>query len=228
MIKAIAIDDEPPALKIIENFAKKCPELDLLKTFTQPKEALYYTSCFPVDLMFLDIQMPSVSGIEFIKKSEQNTLVIFTTAYSEYAVTGFNLNAVDFLLKPFTLDRFKQAVAKANQLLSTPSPISIKDDDCFFIRANYSLVKIIFDNIIYIEGLDDYVKIHLFDQESVVTRSTMKNILDKLPSNDFIRIHRSFIVPVKKIEAITKSKIQVNGIEFPIGVNYKEITKKII
>ena len=222
MIKAIAIDDEPPALKIIERFSKKTAIINLQKTFTQPKEALYYMSAFPVDLLFLDIQMPSVSGIEFLKKSEQKTLIIFTTAYSEYAVTGFNLNAVDFLLKPFSYERFLQAVQKAENIFSTQSQSNFQDPTCFYVRSNYNLVKIVYDEIEYIEGLDDYIKIHIAGQSSVVTRITMKNILEKLPPNEFIRIHRSFIVPLKKIDFYRKSKVFVAGKELPIGVNYKD------
>lgn len=223
MIKAIAIDDEPPALKIIEKFSNKTDLISLQKTFTQPKEALYYISNFPVDLMFLDIQMPSVSGIEFLKKSEQKTLIIFTTAFSEYAVAGFNLNAVDFLLKPFTFERFLQAVQKAEKIFSSQQQSNFQDPTCFYVRANYSLIKIVYDDIQYIEGLDDYVKIHIEGQTPVVTRLTMKNVLEKLPQNDFIRIHRSFIIPIKKIDRMRKSMVIVAGKELPIGVNYKYV-----
>jgi len=223
MIRAIAIDDEPPALKILENYCRKTDIVTLQKTFTQPKEALYYVSAFPVDLMFLDIKMPSVSGIEFLQKSEQKTMIIFTTAFSEYAIEGFNLNAVDFLLKPFTYERFLQAVQKADSIFNSKTQMNFQDTDCFYVRANYNLIKIVFDEIIYIEGLDDYIKIHLKNGNSIVTRMTMKNILDKLPSSEFIRIHRSFIVPRKIITAYNKSKVVIGKIELPIGVNYKDI-----
>ena len=226
MIKAIAIDDEPPALKIIENFSNKTDIISLQKTFTQPKEALYYMSTFPVDLLFLDIQMPSVSGIEFLAKSEQKTLIIFTTAYSEYAVAGFNLNAVDFLLKPFTYERFLQAIEKAEKIFSSQQQSNFQDPTCFFVRANYSLVKIVYDDIEYIEGLDDYVKIHVTGQSPIVTRLTMKNILEKLPQKDFIRIHRSFIIPVKRVEKMRKNMVMVSGKELPIGVNYKNVLEE--
>jgi len=228
MIRAIAIDDEPPALKIIERFSKKTDIISLQKTFTQPKEALYYMSTFPVDLLFLDIQMPSVSGIEFLKKSEQKTLIIFTTAYSDYAVAGFNLNAVDFLLKPFSYERFLQAVQKAENIFSSQTQSNFQDPTCFYVRANYSLVKIIYEEIQYIEGLDDYIKIHIACQEPIVTRITMKNILEKLPPHEFIRIHRSFIVPVKKINSFRKNMVLVAGKELPIGVNYKDALDGLI
>jgi len=228
MIKAIAIDDEPPALKIIEKFSKKTDIISLQKTFTQPKEALYYMSTFPVDLLFLDIQMPSVSGIEFLKKSEQKTLIIFTTAYSEYAVAGFNLNAVDFLLKPFTFERFLQAIQKAEKIFSSQSQSNFQDPTCFYVRANYSLVKVVYDEIQYIEGLDDYIKIHISGQNPVVTRITMKNILEKLPPHEFVRIHRSFIIPVKKIDHLRKNKVFIAGTELPIGVNYKDVLDGLI
>ncbi|OPZ98879.1 MAG: Transcriptional regulatory protein YpdB [Bacteroidetes bacterium ADurb.Bin408] len=227
MIKAIAIDDEPHALKIIENFSEKTQIISLLKTFVQPKEALYYMSTFPVDLMFLDIQMPSVSGIEFLKKSEQKTLVIFTTAYSEFAVEGFNMNAVDFLLKPFTYERFLQACQKAESIFNSQQQMKFQDPSCFYVRANYSLVKILYSDIIYIEGLDDYIKIHIQGQSPVVTRMTMRTILEKLPPHEFVRIHRSFIVPLKKITSFRKSKVFIEQIEIPVGVNYKDVMEKL-
>lgn len=227
MINAIAVDDEPGALRIIENFAAQTPGLKLQKTFTQPREALYYMSCFPVDLIFLDIQMPTVSGIEFLNKAQQKTMVIFTTAYSEYAVAGFNLNAVDFLLKPFTLERFMKAVEKAESIFTAQQQSAFQNPDCFFVRANYSLVKIDYNDILYIEGLDDYVKIHLASQQPVLARMTIKNILDKLPQQNFVRVHRSFIIPIRRIEQLRKNMILVAGTEIPVGVSYKDVIDKL-
>jgi len=228
MINAIAIDDEPRALRIIEKFAPKTGIVNLLKTFVEPKEALYYVSNFPVDLIFLDIQMPSVSGIEFIKKSEQKTLIIFTTAFSAYAVAGFNLNAVDFLLKPFTYERFYEACQKAQTILNKQIQSNYNNQNVFYIRSNYSLVKIHFNEIELIEGLDDYVKIHLEAKEAVLARMTMRNMIEKLPKDDFIRVHRSFIVPVKKINKLRKNQIVVMDREIPIGISYKETINKLL
>ena len=222
MIKAIAIDDEPPALKVIENFCEKIDFVNLEKTFNKPNEALKHLNKFPVDLLFLDINMPSVNGIDFYRALEQNTLVIFTTAYSEYAVEGFNLNAVDYLLKPFTFERFLQATNKANDFLNYQMQNENTASPYLFIRADYSLVKITISNILYIEGLDDYLKIHLENQRPVVTRMTMKALLEKLSSKDFIRVHRSFIVPFSKIGSLRNKVVSVEGKEIPIGTSYEE------
>ncbi|MFN8285760.1 MAG: LytTR family DNA-binding domain-containing protein [Chitinophagales bacterium] len=221
MIKAIAVDDEPPALKVIENFCSKVDAIELVKTFNKPSEALAHLKKFPVDLIFLDIQMPSMTGLEFHKAIEQNTMVIFTTAYSEYAVEGFNLSAIDYLLKPYTFERFQQAVEKAKEFYNYQHQ---KDttQNYLFIRADYSLIKVNIAEILYIEGLDDYLKIHLPGKKPVVARMTMKAIVEKLPANEFVRVHRSFIVPISKIESIRNKVIQIPGVEIPIGTSYEE------
>ena len=221
MIKAIAVDDEPPALKVIENFCAKVDSIELVKTFNKPTEALAHLKKFPVDLIFLDIQMPSMTGLEFHKAIEQNTMVIFTTAYSEYAVEGFNLQAIDYLLKPYTLERFQQAVDKAKEFYNYQHQKE-NTQNYLFIRADYSLVKVNIADILYIEGLDDYLKIHLPGKKPVVARRTMKAIIEKLPGNEFIRVHRSFIVPLSKIESIRNKTIQLSGQEIPIGTSYEE------
>jgi len=221
MIKAIGIDDEPPALKVIENFCEGVDFIDLQKTFTKPTEALKYLERYPVDLLFLDINMPSLSGIEFYKQLKQPTMVIFTTAHIEYAVEGFNLNAIDYLLKPYTPERFTQAVNKAKEFFNYQHQAE-NTQAFFFIRADYSLIKINYADIIYIEGLDDYLKIHMQNQKSVVARMTMKAIQEKLPQKDFIRIHRSYIIPFSKIESVRNKTIYIDGKEFSIGSSYEE------
>ena len=223
MIKAIAIDDEVPALKIIEKFCEKTGLIELQKTFSMPNEALKHLSKFPTDLLFLDINMPSISGIELYKSIEQNTMVIFTTAYSEFAVEGFNLNAVDYLLKPYTYERFLQAVNKANDLYNAGTGIGEKNlDQYLFVRADYSLIKIAINDIILIEGLDDYLKIHLqSNPKPIVTRMTMKGIMEKLSSKELIRVNRSFIIPFSKIENVLKKIISIAGKEIPIGSSYE-------
>ena len=222
MIRAIAIDDEPPALKVIENFCSRTEEILLEKTFTMPVEALKHLRKFPVDLLFLDIQMPSINGIDFYKTVKQDTMVIFTTAYSEYAVEGFNVSAVDYLLKPFTLGRFQQAVAKAIEYYNYRKQGSNETPKYLFVRADYSLHKIALTDIIYIEGLDDYLKIHLAGSHPVVARMTMKAILEKLPPNDFIRVHRSYIIPFSRIESYRNKLITVAGTAIPTGSSYEE------
>jgi DNA-binding LytR/AlgR family response regulator len=227
MITAIAIDDEPPALKIIESFCAQddSPEdnrIQLLKTFTKPNEALKYLRKFPVDLLFLDVQMPSLSGLKLYKAIEQVSMVIFTTAYSEYAVEGFNLNAIDYLLKPFTYERFAQAVSKAKEFHAFTHKSKTTPQEYFFIRVDYSLAKINIVDILFIEGLDDYLQIHLADHKKIVPRMTMKAIVSKLPASEFIRVHRSFIVPLKRIEQVRNKMIYINGKEIPIGSSYEE------
>ena len=150
MIKAIALDDEPLALNIIENFCQQSDNIQLEKTFSKPIDAIKYINNFPVDLIFLDIQMPSISGIDLFKSLEKEVMVIFTTAYSEYAVEGFNLNAIDFLLKPFTIERFQQAVGKANEYYNYINTNETTKQPYLFIRADYSLVKIKLSDIIYL------------------------------------------------------------------------------
>jgi two-component system, LytTR family, response regulator len=222
MIQAIAIDDEPPALKVIEEFCSKIDFVRLQKTFTKPTEAVKHLHKFPADLVFLDIRMPSMSGIQLNKSIPQHAMVIFTTAYSEYAVEGFNLNAVDFLLKPFTFQRFLQAVKKADDYFRFIHQRETPDFQHLFIRADYSLIKIAIPDICYIEGLDDYLKIHLNNQRPVVARITMKALLEKLPANEFVRVHRSFIVPLSKIQSIRKKFISLPGAEIPIGAKYEQ------
>jgi DNA-binding LytR/AlgR family response regulator len=221
MIKAIALDDEPPALKIIEHFCSKIDTVILEKTFTQPKEALNYLKKYPVDLLFLDIQMPTLSGLGFFKMVNQDSLVIFTTAFSEYAVEGFNLNAVDYLLKPFTFDRFKTAVEKAETQLEYKKQIKKETPQSIFIRADYSLIKISLEDILYIEGLDDYIRIFQADNTQVVARMTMKAILEKLPSPDFIRVHRSYIVPFNRIDVVRNKTIYISEKDIPISKSYE-------
>lgn len=222
MIRAIAIDDEPLALKVIENFCGIIDFITLEKTFSKPKEALDYLDKFPVDLLFLDINMPSVNGIEFCKNLKQNTMVIFTTAYSEYAVDAFNLKAIDYLLKPFSYIRFLNACNKANDIVSQQAKTENTLAKHFFVRADYKLVRINFTDVLYIEGLDDYVKIYLEKQKHLITRMTMKAITEKLPSKDFIRVHRSFIVPLDKIKSVRNKIISIEGKEIPIGTSYED------
>lgn len=221
MIKAIALDDEPPALEVIKNFCGLTDYIDLVKTFSKAEEAMKYLSNFPVDLLFLDINMPSISGIELKKKIDPRTMVIFTTAYSEFAIEGFNLNAVDYLLKPFTPERFLQATEKAKAYYQFIHQNALARPDHILIRVNYVLTRVTLNDILFIEGLDDYLKIHLKGQRPIVTRMTMKAILEKLPQSDFVRVHRSFIVPLSKIETVRNKFILIGGEEIPIGVSYE-------
>lgn len=219
MIKALAIDDEPLALSVIETFCSQLDYIDLQKTFSKPNEALKYLEKYPVDLLFLDIHMPSLTGIDFCKHIEQNTLVIFCTAHGQYAVEGFNLNALDYLLKPFTFDRFKKATEKAKDYFSQLS--NQKTIEHIFVRADYSLQKITLEEILFIEALDDYLKIYLHQQKTIVARMTMKAMVEKLPLGDFIRVHRSFIVPIKKVESLRNKTLQIGDKKIPVGNSFE-------
>ncbi len=222
MIKAIAVDDEPLALSILETFCSNSSIVLLEKTFNRTDEALKYLRKYPVDLVFLDIQMPSMSGIDFLKCIEQNTMIIFTTAFSEYAVEGFNLNAVDFLLKPFSKERFEKSLDKVIQQRKLVQSILTQETGYIFIRADYSLIKILLSDILYIEGLDDYLKIYTPNQRPVVARLTMKAMLEKLPPAEFIRVHRSFIIPVSRIKSIQKKSVDIGDRVIPIGLSYQK------
>jgi len=219
VIKAIAIDDEPLALKIIEHHCSKIESISLEKTFTNQTEAIKYINKFPVDLLFLDIQMPQNSGIDFYKNLNKDLLVIFTTAYDTYAVEGFNVNAIDYIMKPIAFSRFEKAVEKAVQQYKYKTNTSQQDH--LLIRADYKLNKIDFNDILYIEGLDDYIQIYLVNKPKIVARMSMKSIIEKLPEKDFLRIHRSYIVSIPRISAIQNKQIELENKTFPIGETYK-------
>jgi DNA-binding LytR/AlgR family response regulator len=221
MITCIAIDDEPLALEVIKKYIAKIYFLELQGAFTDAVEAGKMLESSPVDIVFLDIQMPDVNGIEFSKTiNTKNTAVIFTTAFSEYAVEGFNVDAVDYLLKPIEYDRFLKAVYKAKEYIEYLNNQELHDG-YIFVKSDYQMVKINLRDIIYIEGLDDYIKIYL-PQRSVLTLMTLKTIMQKLPAKEFLRVHRSYIVPLSKIENVSKSKVRIGNKEIPIGVSYSE------
>ena len=220
MITAIAIDDEPLALKVIDSHCGKMDFINLQKTFTHPTEALKYLRKYPVDLLFVDIQMPSMNGISLVKAIQQNTMIIFTTAFSEYAVVSYELNAIDYLLKPINFKRFSLAVNKANDYYNYLNKQNLSENKYIFIRADYSLVKIPVADILYIEGLADYLKIFIKDRQTVVARMTMNDMVQKLPEKDFIRVHRSFILPFKRIESVRSNSITLQETEIPIGKTY--------
>lgn len=224
MINTIAIDDEPLAHRVIESFCNQTDFINLQRAFTRPNDALKHLRKFPADLLFVDIHMPGMTGINLVKALQQNTMVIFTTAFSEYAAVSYELNAIDYLLKPINLKRFTQAVNKAKEYFNYIQKEG-KDnaaDKYIFIRADFSLVKIPLADIIYIEGLADYLKIHIKDRKTVVARMPMKEMLEKLPSHDFVRVHRSFILPFSKIESVRGNTISIADRQIPIGKTYVE------
>ncbi|MFA6150824.1 MAG: LytTR family DNA-binding domain-containing protein [Chitinophagaceae bacterium] len=223
MIQAIAVDDEPLALKIIEKFCSQSGQIDLVRSFTQTNEARHFLDENKIDLLFLDINMPSISGIDFYKKIQQHPLLIFTTAYSEFAIEGFNLSAVDYLLKPFTFKRFSQAVEKViNQSALLNKNLSGNSNLFITVRADYSLIKVFLKDILFIESLDNYIKIHLENQKPVLARMPIKTISELLPKKIFIRTHRSYIVPMERISIIRNKTIFISGQELPVGSSYEK------
>ena len=220
MIKAIAVDDEPPALEILENYCTRTPQVQLIKTFTSTFKALEYLDNFPVDLVFLDINMPSLNGIEFSKRIPRGSMVIFTTSYTEYAVESYNLNAVDYLLKPYTYSRFQQAVEKARAAWRHQQTDG--EERYLILRVDYSLVRVALPDILFIEGLDNYLKVHLRNQSPIVVRMTMKALQEKLPEADFVRVHRSFIVSISKVDSVRNKILFVGEEEIPLGSSHEK------
>ena len=219
----VIVDDEPMAREIIASFVKKTPSLELIKTCKNATEAINFIETNKVDLFFLDINMPEVNGLSLAKIIGKKAKIIFTTAYRDYAVDGFNLNAVDYLLKPIAFERFFESVQK---VISIQESKNIELDkptskDYMFVRADRKMVKINFNEILYIESLGDYLKIFL-ERQTIITRETMNNINSKLPESNFIRIHRSYIVSLNGIASYTNEFIEINNKALPISRSYKE------
>ncbi|MEO8415506.1 MAG: LytTR family DNA-binding domain-containing protein [Ginsengibacter sp.] len=233
MLKCVAIDDEDLALELLEDNISKVPNLQLAAKFSDPLKAIQFIREENIDLVFLDIQMPGLTGLQFIKSFPQKCMYILITAYEKYALEGFNLNVVDYLLKPVALDRFIQACNKAFELyqLKNKSLATFSDSlaPYFFINADYSLVKINFADVTWIEGLKDYIKIHLQSTaKPVVARMSMKLIEEQLPSPIFLRIHKSYIVSKAYITSLKKTSIFVGNIELPVGDTYKEAVTEYV
>ncbi|MDB5282304.1 MAG: response regulator [Bacteroidota bacterium] len=227
MITSVAIDDEPLALVVLQEYISKTPTLDLKRSFTDAFAALDFLKQREVDLMFLDIRMPQITGIQLLKSLPKPPLVIFTTAYSNYAVDGFNLDAIDFLLKPFEYDRFLKAVNKASEYLNYKEKPWIESTDFIFVKSEYQILKITLDDIRFIEGMDDYVKIFT-KEKMILTNMPMKDILRKLPSSKFARVHRSFIVPLNRIESVRNKRIKIDDKMIPVGDSYAENFFKLL
>lgn len=227
MINCVAIDDEPLALEVVKKYIYKTPDLHLETVFSNAIEALDYLKKSPTDLLFLDIQMPGIDGIQLYKQLIQKPMVIFTTAYLEFAVDGFDLDAVDYLLKPFDLDRFHKGVKKAvSRFKITSDESKTLRKEFLYIHSDYKMIKIPCEDIVFIEASNDYAKIHTTNQ-SYLTLMSMKTIQEKLPPDQFLRIHRSYIVSNAQIAFTQFRKIGMqNGMELPVGDTYrKEIIK---
>jgi DNA-binding LytR/AlgR family response regulator len=226
MIHCIAIDDEPLALQLINEYCGKISFLQLDKVFTNTDEARVWLLQNKVDLLFLDIQMPDVNGLQFYKSLVEKPPVIFTTAYKDFAVEGFNVDAVDYLLKPFEYDRFLKGVYKAKEYIEFLSSQELQLNS-IFLKVNYEIMKINLKEIELIEALDDYIKMYI-KPNPVLTLMTLKSIQEKLPQKDFVRVHRSFIVPLNKIEKFSKTKLVVAGKEIPIGSSYSFVYDQLL
>jgi len=223
MIRCIAIDDEQLVRELLEDNIRQVPFLQLVKTCRNAMEALEVLQQEQIDLIFLDIQMPRLNGLQLLQSLQQPPMVILVTAYEEYALQGFNLQVVDYLLKPFSFERFLKACNRASELFRLRKPVAAEDHS-FFVHVEYTQVKIHTADINYIEGLKDYIKIHLSgNAKPVLTRMTMKGVLQKLPGQEFIRVHRSFIVPLKRISSVRNKNILLGDkTEIPIGVSYEK------
>lgn len=217
MIEAIAIDDEPKALEVVSMLAKKVPFLSLKNTFTDAFQAIPYLKQHKVDLMFLDIKMPDISGFEFLDTLSKKPKVIFTTAYSEYAVDAFDADAIDYLMKPFSLARFSKACNKVLETLESEGGALYES---FFLKTGLEDEKVYFSSIEYVVSQGNYME-YFTTEKKLLSRQTIQEALQSLPADQFIRIHRSYIVSVKHIQKVTRNSVWVNKVEIPVGASYE-------
>lgn len=231
-IRCIIVDDEPLAREILQTYIARIPGWELKKSCINAVEAYEALHQFEIDLMFLDIQMPIVTGIDFLRSLKKPPLVIFTTAYADHAVTGFELNAVDYLVKPIVFERFQQAIEKVNIRLAIPEVVKPAEQsplapDYFFIRQDSKLVKINYSEVLYMEAQRDYTYIYLKDKK-ILASMHLKALEDILQSPLLFRVQRSFIVNLDAIKAINGNVLEIAGKEIPIGANYKEALFRLL
>jgi DNA-binding LytR/AlgR family response regulator len=233
-IRCLIIDDEPLAQRVIERYVENIPFLDIVKKCSNAIEAIDVLHNLEVDLLFLDINMPKLSGMDFLKTLKNPPLVIVTTAYAEFAIQGYELDVVDYLMKPFAFERFYKAIQKAEELLKGKGQRNIghkeaeKQDDSFiFIKSSKKTYKVNLDEILYIEALGDYVKIYTADR-MIITYQSLKNIETLLPSGAFPRIHKSFIIALSRIDMIEGNHVKIKDRLIPIGTNFKADFEKLI
>jgi two-component system, LytTR family, response regulator len=224
IIKCIAVDDEPLALDILKDYISQVPFLRLMKTFNNGISVIEYLASNNIDLIFLDIEMGGLSGTQLLKTLQKKPNVIMTTAYRNYAVDAFDLNVTDYLLKPFSFERFLKAVEKSYNLLNKEQKHSASNSevkDYFFVKSNYKMLKVNFDDILYIEGLSEYIKIKT-KTANIITLQSFKNIEKTLPESRFIRIHKSYMVSLSKIDSIQGQYVKIANKELPIGEKYRK------
>lgn len=231
------IDDEPLAIELLESYVAKTSFLKLTGSYSSPIQAMQDSTTQSVDIIFLDIQMPEISGMEFAQFIKDDTRIIFTTAFSEYALEGYRVDALDYLLKPITYTKFLEASRKAVKWFEMKKAATGKvstashgqEEEQMFVKADHKLIRILYKDILYIEGWKDYVKIHLKDKpHPILSLMSMKGLEETLPASKFIRIHRSFIIQKNKIDSISKNRVTIGDKELPIGESYKEEFNKII
>lgn len=228
MIRCIAIDDEPLALQQMESYIGKIPYLELVAKCQNAEQAQEVINDDRIDAIFCDINMPELNGLDFVKSLANPPMVVFTTAYSEYAVDGFKLDAVDYLLKPFGLDDFKKAAEKVKKrydaMKSTQEVSRVDEDDAIFLKTEYKIVRINIRDIRYVEAMSEYLRIYLDDiTRPIIVLLSMKKMEERLPVSTFMRVHRSFIINLKKIKEISKSRIMLGeDVEVPIGDSYRD------
>ena len=231
IVNCLAVDDEPPALNLLVRFIEQTPFLHLAGSALNAIDALRLVSEQQIDLIFLDIQMPDLSGIELARiltarNTGQSPMIIFTTAFDQFALEGYKLDVVDYLLKPFGYEDFMRGANKALSLatlkINSAAPAPVNDDEFIYIKVEYQTVRIACNNIMYIEGLKDYAKFHLVDTDkSVLSLITLKALEDKLPKGKFMRIHRSFIISLSKVTAVTKNSVFINKMMIPVSDQFK-------
>lgn len=227
MIRTIAIDDEPLALQLVTGYISKTPFLALLSGFDNPLDAMEFLEENPVDLIFLDIKMPDLTGIEFARILVNSPKIVFTTAYEKYALQGFKLEAVDYLLKPFSYEEFLKAAKKAEKLIRLEHAGQHEEieanSEFLFLKSDYKIRRINFNQITYVEGLKDYVKVYLQNEpKPILSINTLKTLEAKLPEVKFMRVHRSFIVNLDKIDTIERSRIVFGSVYIPVSEQYKD------
>lgn len=233
MLKCIAIDDEPLALQLLQNHISKIPFLELSSTFNNPMEALISINTNPVDLIFLDIQMPQLNGVQFMQLLQNRAMVIITSAYQEYAIEGFEHNVIDYVLKPITFERLYKAVEKAynsanpTQKINRLQEIQPATGGYIFVKVETKMVRVELDDILFIEGLKNYVSIYTKTQR-IVTLQVMKQLEEVLPPHRFVRVHKSFIVAIDKINSIERQEIFIKDRIIPIGNTYQENFFKLL
>ena len=238
MIRCIAIDDEPLALRQVKSYISKIPTLELVAACSNAAEAQAVLDAESVDLLFVDINMPDINGIDFVRGLENPPMVIFTTAYSEYAIEGFRLDAVDYLLKPFAFSEFNKAVDKACSLFEliklrdgkttgveyeAVAPETETDEDYISVKADYKVTLVRHADIIYLESVGEYVRLHLTNGSTITTLFRLKNMESLLPERKFMRIHRSYIINLSHLTSFTRGKVYLScGDDLPVGANYRE------